>query len=96
MSLKIKLSIGEIVRDFEKIVRYDERLDVLFDNKMASDEDINEFHKIIEEMTLKYIPTYKEKISSEYFSEGISTYDRALMLYKILYENFKEIFYQLV
>ena len=41
----IKLSIQEIIRDFEELVRYDERLDVHFDFKKAKDEDIHDFSK---------------------------------------------------
>ena len=96
MSIKIKLNIQEIVADFEQLIKYDERLNTLFDNNAATDEDIEEFHKNLEELISKYLPTYKEKIPEEYFSEDMSTYDKALMLYEPLYENFKEIFYQLV
>ena len=96
MSNKIKLTIQEIVDDFEQLVRYDERLDVFFDNKMATDEDIDELHNNLEMMISKYLPNYKEKVSSEYFSDNISSYEKALILYKPLYENFKEIFYQLI
>ena len=70
MSNKIKLTIQEIVDDFE--------------------------HNNLEMMISKYLPNYKEKVPSEYFSEDISSYEKALILYKPLYENFKEIFYQLI
>lgn len=93
---KIRLSIQEILADFELLIKYDERLNTLFDNNAATDEDIEEFHNNLEEMISKYLPNYKEKISPEYFSDDISTYEKSLMLYKPLYENFKEIFYQLV
>ena len=96
MAVKIKLSIQEIIEDFEKLVRYDERLEVYFENQKASDEDIKKFLNEVEGMTSKYIPTYREHMPPEFFSEDISDYDRALELYKRLYENFREIFYQLI
>ena len=40
MSKKIKLTIQEIVSDFEKMVRCHERLDVLFDLEEATEYDI--------------------------------------------------------
>lgn len=92
----IELSIQEIVADFEQLVRYDERFDVLFDNETATDEDIGQLHVNLEKMISKYIPNYKERVPSEYFSDEVSTYEKSLMLYKPLYENFKEIFYKLV
>ena len=96
MSLKIRLDIREIVEDFEKLVRYDERLDALFDNNNATDEDIDELHENLVEMIEKYLPTYRDKIPKEYYSDDVSTYEKALILYKPLYENFKEIFYHLI
>lgn len=93
---KIQLSIQEIVDDFEKLVRYDERLGVYFENQKASDEDIKKFHQDLEEIALKYIPNYKEKMSEEYFSNDFSDYEKALELFKMLYENFREIFYKLI
>ena len=96
MDKKIKLSIQEIVEDFEKLVRYDERLDSLFDSENANDGDIEKFHNNLVELMEKYLPSYKDKINPRYFSDDSSTYEKAIILYKPLYENFKEIFYQLV
>ena len=93
---KITLSIQEIVADFESLARHDERLDVLFDLKDADDSAIDRFHEDMQAMISKYIPNYLEKVPEEYFSDDSPTYDRALMLYSILYGNFKEIFYQLI
>lgn len=92
MSQTITLSIQEVVDDFEKIVRYDEQLDVLFDNKKADNKKIEEFYNVILEMTKKYIPTYKKHVGNV---DEIN-YDNALKLYEMIYENFKEIFYKLV
>ena len=96
MSETIKLSIQEIVKDFEKLVRFDERLDALFDNKSACDKDVEEFYQTVEELIAKYIPNYEEKISPDLLADDVPTYDKALTLYKPLYRNFKEIFYKLI
>ncbi|WP_405273579.1 hypothetical protein [Methanobrevibacter sp.] len=96
MAVKIQLSIQEILNDFEKLVRWDERLEVHFENQSADDEDIEKFFKFVEEMALKYLPSYEEHMPPEFFSDDTSDYDKALELYKPLYENFKEIIYQLI
>ena len=72
--MKIRLSIQEIVEDFEKLVRCDEKLGVMFDFEEAEDEDIEKFFKNMEQLAEKYLPTYRDKISKEYFSEEISCY----------------------
>ena len=94
--IKIKLTIQEIIADFESLVRHDERLDVLFDFSKADEDTIESFHDEVHEMAGKYIPNYLEHVPEEYFCESSSAYDRALILYGMLYENFKEIFSQLV
>ena len=94
--MKIKLTIQEIIEDFEKLVRCDEKLGVMFDFEKADDEDIEKFFKNMEKLARKYLPNYEDNISRKYFSDEISLYDKALMLYNILYENFREIFYQLI
>lgn len=96
MGIKIRLTIQEIVDDFEKLVRCDEKLGVKFDFEEAEDGDIEKFHRNMEMLAEKYIPNYRDKISPEYFSKDASCYDRALMLYNMLYENFREMFYKLV
>lgn len=96
MTVKIQLSIQEILDDFEKLVRWDERLDVYFENQSADDEDIKKFFNFVEKMTLKYLPSYNEHMPPEFFSNDTSDYDKALELYKSLYKNFKEIIYQLI
>lgn len=89
----IRLSIQEIICDFEKLVRYDEKLGVYFDFKRARDEDISDFYRKIEELGCKYLP----KIYEEFLAEGgDNKYDSALALYKVLYANFVEMFTQLV
>ena len=93
--IKVTLTIQEIVDDFEKLVRYDERLDTHFDFEKGNRKLIEEFHQDMLSMIAKYIPNYETHVPAEYFSE-MSTYSKALMLYKMLYENFKEIFAKLV
>ena len=96
MAVKIQLSIQEILNDFEKLVRWDERLAVHFENQSADDEDIEKFFNFVGEMALKYLPSYEEHMPPEFFLDDTPDYDKALELYKPLYENFKEIIYQLI
>jgi len=96
MSEVIRLTIQEIVKDFEDLNRYDERLDVLFDMQKASDEEINDFFSHMLFLTRKYIPNFQRQVGEKYHSEESTKYDRALILYEMLYENFKEMFYKLV
>ena len=92
---RIKLTIQEIIEDFESLVRYDERLDVNFDFGKADQAMVRKFYADMVTMTRKYIPNYEAKVDPEYFSEP-SSYERGLMLYKMLYENFREIFCSLI
>lgn len=92
---KIKLTIQEIVCDFESLLRHDERLVVHFDLEKADEDMIARFHDEMKAMAEKYIPNYEEQISEDYFTEK-SDYGRALILYGMLYENFKEIFNKLI
>ena len=96
MTVKIQLTIQEIVCDFEAMVRHHERLGALFDLEKADDDEIDEFHTEMVGLMEKYLPTYKEHICEEYLKEDTPTFDRALELYGELYRNFKKIFYQLV
>jgi hypothetical protein len=92
----IKLTIQEIVKDFETLVRYDEYLDLKFDLKKANDKDIEKFYSEMLRITEKYIPTYEKFLPEEYHMDKSTAYDKALILYKMLYENFLEIFSGLV
>lgn len=91
MDFHIKLSIQEIVDDFEKLLRLDEELNVKLDFKECEEEDISKFHNGVVEIAGKYIPNYMD-----HMQETDSEYDFALELYKIVYSNFKEIFFKLV
>lgn len=92
----ITLSIQEIVEDYERLVRYDEKLGLMFDHENADEDTIDEFFSYLEKLTAKYIPTYKRHVPKQYFLNDVSTYDKALILYNMLYTNFKEIFYNLI
>ncbi len=96
MAKKISLTIQEVVYDFERLVRYDERLYASFNNKMIYGEEIEGVYRSLEEMISRYMPDYKENIPSQYFSDDASTYEKASILYQLLYGRFKEIFYQLI
>ena len=85
-----------MVKDFEELNRYDERLGVLFDLQKATDKQISDFYHYMYFLIKKYIPTFEKHVSDEFYSDSSTEYDRALILYQMLYENFKEIFYNLV
>ena len=93
---KIKLTIQEIVTDFERLIRHDESLVAHFDFEKADESKIAKFHDEMVAMSEKYIPNYERHLGGEYFSGELSTYEKALELYSMLYENFREIFYQLI
>ncbi len=93
--IKIRLTIQEIVQDFETLVRYDERLGIYLDHRKVDNEMTDKFNGDMIAMVEKYIPNYLKMVPEEYFSE-VSAFGKALMLYKMLYENFLEIFAKLV
>ena len=97
MSDVIKLTIQEIVDDFEKLIRYDEHLDVLIDFKKADEKEIDEFHDNIVEMCEKYLPKYRSLLEERFQqTEDDGSYESTLNMYQLLYANFKEIFYKLL
>lgn len=96
MSKKIKLTIQEIICDFEKMVRHHERLDVHFDLERADEDEIDAFYDDMVALMEKYLPNYEKHVPDEYFSNDAQTFDRALILYGELYQNFREMFYKLV
>jgi hypothetical protein len=93
---KIRVSIQEIVCDFERMIRHHERLDVLFDLERAEKSDIDEFYGHMARLARKYLPNYMEHVSDEYLMNDTPAFDKALELYGILYENYQQMFYQLV
>ena len=94
MTETIELTIQEIVTDFEKLARFDERLKINFDFSRATDEDIREFFSFVEKLTRKYIPNYEDYLDDDF--EDDDDYSKALTLYNMIYENFREMFYRLV
>ena len=78
------------------MVRYDEKLDMMFDLNRADDNVISDFFDFVKKMAEKYMPRYEKHVPEEYFSPYLSDFDKALILYKMTYHNFKEIFFQLV
>jgi hypothetical protein len=96
MSIKIRLTIQEIVADFEKLIRYHEHLDVLFDLESADEAEIQKFHNEMLSIIEKYLPNYREHLPDEYFNKDTPTFEKALVLYGEVYENFHNMFYQLV
>ena len=91
MEFHIKLTIQEIVNDFEKLLRLDEELNVKLDFRECSKEDIDRFHDGVVVIAVKYIPNYMD-----HMPETDTRYDCALELYKMVYGNFREIFFKLV
>lgn len=96
MSEKIKLTIQEIVCDFERMIRHHERLDVHFDFEKADEDEINQFHDEMLGLMEKYLPSYERHVPKEYLMDETPLFDKALILYGELYNNFREMFYQLV
>ena len=94
MTETIELTIQEIVTDFEKLPRFDEKLKINFDFSRATDDDITEFFSFVEKMTRKYIPNYENYLDDDF--EDDEEYSKALTLYNMIYANFREMFYRLV
>lgn len=92
----IRLSIQEIVEDFENMVRIDERIGLLGELGKLEISDCSDYHKEMESIAEKYMPKYSELVSSDYFSDDASSLAKGSMLYDMLHENFREIFYKLV
>lgn len=88
----IKLSIQEIVQDFYSLGENEGYLSGLAEGFVLSDKDINLYFDFIEDMGKKYLP----KTFNNYFKKENNKLENGMELSKILYENFKEIFCQLV
>ena len=96
MKHTIKLSIQQIVFDFQKLVRSQERITILKQRDLLTDRDCEEYKNETIDMAERYLPNYRNHVPSRFFSDETDDYEKAGMLGTILYENFKEIFYQLV
>lgn len=90
----IKLSIQEIVNDFEKITREDERMGMLASYELIETDDYNNFYKVMKELCKKYIPNYQNLVPSSYKNQNKT--EQGITLYNILCKNFKEIIFQLI
>lgn len=86
----IKLSIQEVINDFEIIIREHERIMCKYElDRYDSNQDENDFKHEMKTMCNKYIPNYKNFTHKSIENEGE-------MLFNMLYKNFKEILYELV
>lgn len=92
----IKLTIQEIVLDYEQVIRIEEHVSTLEDIDRLSDEDCRDFKNDMQTMVEKYIPNYKRFVPVTYFLDETSDMKKAEILSDMLSENFKEIFYGLV
>jgi len=91
---KIKISIQEIVDDFERLISEDIRLTTIDDIATLEEWETKEYLEENKKLCEKYIPTYKDLLPKDYF--GSDDVDKGIILYQMLYKNFKEIFFSLV
>lgn len=96
MKYTIKLSIQQIVFDFQALIRSQEKIIVLKEMDLLTDGDCEEYKNEMVDMAERYLPTYRNHVPSRFFSDETADYEKAGILATILYENFKEIFYQLI
>lgn len=96
MTKKIKLTIQEIVLDYEQMIRIEEHISTLEDIDQLSGDDLKDYKKDMQKMIEKYIPNYKRFVPVSYFLDETSDKSKAGILSDMLQENFREIFYQLV
>ena len=96
MTVTIKLTIQEIVVDYEIMTREDERINMLGEMGKLDDADGVNYKNEMERIAEKYIPNYLDKVPSNYSSGNTSSKEKGTILYNILEKNFREIFYGLV
>lgn len=92
--MKIKLSIQEIVNDYEICLREDERIKLFEEMEMLKEEDTDKSIITYENMCEKYIPNYKDKTPSNYNNK--TSYQKHIVLNTLLENNFREMIYNLV
>ena len=92
----IKLTIQEIVNDFESIIRFEEHITTLEEIDQLDDENSVEFLIYADMMIRKYIPNYENLPQIKDISSKTSDKQKAMILSNLLQENFKEIFYGLI
>lgn len=91
---KIKLSIQEVVNDYEQCIREDERIKLFEELENLNENDTKEATKFLENICKKYIPNYKEKVPTNY--KKANNYKKQIILNSLVETNFKEIFFNLV
>ena len=96
MSNSIKLSIQQIVFDFESLIRAQEKVNTLKMTGSLYESDCIEYKNSMVDMAERYLPNYMQHIHSRFFSDETDELEKAGILATVLYENFKEIFYQLI
>ena len=94
MTQTIRLSIQEILNDFENCVRSSERLNIKSELGYDNKEDEHEYLEYMIEICEKYIPNYKNFVPERYFQEDEN--EKGIILESIVYKNFKEMFYGLI
>lgn len=92
MNYRIKLSIQEIVQDFYNLGETEGYLTGLAENLELSEKDIDMYFSFMENLGKKYLP----KTFEGFIKEENNNLENGMELSKILYKNFKEMFYQLV
>lgn len=91
---KIKLSIQEVVNDYETCTREDERIKLFEELEILKEKDTDECILLLEEMCKKYIPNFENKVPTNYNKKN--SYNKQIILNSLLETNFKEIIYSLV
>ena len=88
----IKLSIQEIIYDFYSLGETEGYLTGLAEGFELSEKDIKTYFDFMKDMGKKYLP----KTFDDYIKKENNDLENGMNLSNILYENFKEIFCQLV
>lgn len=94
MKNKIQLSIQEIFNDIWKLAELEGYITGLAEGIILESKDKKDYFNSVKEMCTKYIPNYLSFVSEEY--NTLNEYEKGLELSSILYNNFKEIIFQLV
>lgn len=94
MGKTIQLTIQEIFNDIWKLAESEGYISGLAEGIILGNKDKENYFNSVKEMCLKYIPNYLSHTSKEY--KNLDNYEKGLELSSMLYENFKEIIFQLV
>lgn len=85
MRVSSRTGFEEVLCDYERLIRLDERMDVLFDCDMAGEIEIKNFYENVAILVEKYIPDYD--IGDRYPDKS---YEKALILYSVLQNYLKD------